>query len=70
MDTVTRCTSMTPHARTQPEAYLFMSGDPTDDKVMHNGGILTVSGIFKHVMSLAADTETGVLFVTCKEGQL
>ena len=59
-----------PHARSRSAAHFFMSGDPTDDKVMHNGGVLTVSGILKHVMSSAAEAETGALFVTCKEGTL
>jgi hypothetical protein len=59
-----------PHARSRSAAHFLMSGDPTDDKVMHNGGVLTVSGILKHVMSSAAEAETGALFVTCKEGKM
>ena len=59
-----------PHTWSWLAAHFFMSFDPTDDKCMQNGGVLTVSGILKHVMLLAAEAETGALFVTCKKWML
>ena len=53
------------HARSRVSVNFFMSGDPTDGKIVHtfNGVVLTISGILKHVISLAAEAETGALFV-------
>ena len=55
------------HVRSRSVAHLFMIRDPTDNKVVHNGGVLIVSEILKHFMSSTAESETGALFITCKE---
>jgi hypothetical protein len=48
---------------------LFYMGTTTkNDKKLNNGAILIISKVHKHVMSSAADTEIGAVFINAKEG--
>ena len=59
-----------PHAWSRSAAHVFMSGDSTYDICMHTGRVITVSGMLKHVVSSAAEAQTGSLFITYKEGTI
>jgi hypothetical protein len=45
-----------------------MGNTTKNDKKLTNGAILIVSEVLKHVMSSAAESEIGAVFINTKEG--
>jgi hypothetical protein len=45
-----------------------MGSSTNTDKKLTNGAILIISKGLKHVMSSAAEAETGAVFINAKEG--
>jgi predicted DNA-binding WGR domain protein len=51
--------------------HFYLGNDPTSPHPnMHNGAVLTVANILKHIISSAAEAELAGLFVNCKEAEV
>jgi hypothetical protein len=57
--------------RSQAGGHIYLGTKSNATKPMfNNGAILTISGIIKHVMLLAAEAEIAALFIKAKEGEV
>jgi hypothetical protein len=48
--------------------FFYMGSNNKPDKKLTNGAILIISKVLKHVISSAAEAETGAFFINTKEG--
>jgi hypothetical protein len=55
-------------AKIRAGGFFYMGNTTKNDKKLTNGAILIVSKVLKHVMSSAAETEIGAVFINSKEG--
>jgi hypothetical protein len=55
-------------AKSRAGGFFYMGNTTKNDKKLTNGAILIVSKVLKHVMSSAAETEIGAVFINAKEG--
>ena len=53
------------NGRSRAAAYMFLT--KKDDPTFHNGAVLVLSAIVKHVMASASETEIAALFYGCKQ---
>jgi hypothetical protein len=57
-----------PEARSRTGGNLFMSSKPRNGEQQHNGAGLTLSKIFRIVVTSAVEAEIGALYLNAKEG--
>jgi hypothetical protein len=55
-------------AKSRAGGFFYMGNSAGTANKITNGEILIISTVLKHVMSLAADTEIGAVFINAKEG--
>jgi hypothetical protein len=55
-------------AKSRAGGFFYMGNTNKYDKKLTNGAILIVSKVIKHVMSSAAESEIGAVFLNAKEG--
>jgi hypothetical protein len=55
-------------AKSRAGGFFYMGSDTKTDKKLTNGAILIISKVLKHVMSSAAEAESGAVFINAKEG--
>jgi hypothetical protein len=55
-------------AKSRAGGFFYMCSDTKTNKKLTNGAILIISKVLKHIMSLAAETEIGAVFINAKEG--
>jgi hypothetical protein len=55
-------------AKSRAGGFVYMGNTSKNDKKLTNGAILIISKVLKHVMSSAAEAETGAVFINAKEG--
>jgi hypothetical protein len=55
-------------AKSRAGGFFYMDRSPKTDTKLTNGAILIISKVIKHVMSSAAEAETGAVFINAKEG--
>ena len=54
-----------PNAKSRAAAYFYLTKNNNPD--FHNGTVLVLSAIIKHIMASASETELAALFYGCKE---
>jgi hypothetical protein len=54
-------------AKSRAGGFFYMGNTTKNDKKLTNGAILIVSKVLKHVMSSAAEAESGAVFINAKE---
>jgi hypothetical protein len=60
-----------PKGRSRAGGHIYLTAKSTSDQpILNNGAVLTISGIIKHVMSSAAEAEVAGLFINAKEGKI
>jgi hypothetical protein len=57
-----------PEARSITGGHFFMSSKPINGEQQHNGAVLTLSTILHMVVTSAAESEIGALYLNAKEG--
>jgi hypothetical protein len=55
-------------AKSRAGGFFYMGSNIKTDKKLTNGAILIISKVLKHVMSSAAESEIGAVFINSKEG--
>jgi hypothetical protein len=55
------------NARSRSGGHFYLGNETRKPTILHNGAILEKVKIIKHVMSSAAEAETGALFINGKE---
>jgi hypothetical protein len=55
-------------AKSRAGGFFYMGSNNKNDQSLTNRAILIIIKVLKHVMSSAAETETGAVFINSKEG--
>jgi hypothetical protein len=55
-------------AKSRAGGFFYMGNTAQNDKKLTNGAFLIISKVLKHVMSSAAESEIGAVFINAKEG--
>jgi hypothetical protein len=55
-------------AKSRAGGFFYMGNNNKNDQKLTNGALLIVSKVLKHVMSSAAESEIGAVFINAKEG--
>jgi hypothetical protein len=60
-----------PKGRSRAGGHIYLgTKSASNQPILNNGTVLTISGIIKHVMSSAAEAEVAGLFINAKEGEI